>query len=622
MTDLTGSDMVDYSAGVPSPQAIKDAGNVGVIRYVSPPREAWMKGKPLTRQEADALKAAGLAIVSNWQYGKGGNQTSDWVRGSVGATEDYKVAQRVHEDAGGHPDGVLYVSIDANPTREMYEFQVLPYLRRWQELIGRERLGVYCNGRVLQWCLDDGVGSFYWQHNWSGDNTLNNDHLAAHIHQYKIDSGKIEGVGVDDNRILKPMFGQWGTETKPVVDPEPPKEVDVTTELERIEAMRGPWRGDPTWLPDVLRLWGLQVDYIGDPDPFEDGHGDFREVVGSMMHHTAGGGVNDWRIVKWGRPGLDGPLSQVVLEKDGSVKFIAVGVAWHAGSGQGSRWADKFGTDGNWTTIGIEAVSSGVERNGRYDWTTEQLHSYKLIVAAIQWFLRKGADWSCGHLEYNLIDGKIDPAGIDLNQFRREVQELIDAGPTGSNIGGGSDQTGPPTPPLELPKEKTGIENCRDDNPWLGDKIMRERELPTPDNIGRFAHYERGSIYWTPGTGAIAVPKGGIYEFWSSVGWETSWLGYPIAPFVEHGEGKQQEFQHGTICSEHGDGKGWPVFGGIRDVWKFESGVVGRYGWPQSREYAVKKDVVGQTFSREKIYWRMNDGPISQGDFDLPTPKD
>jgi uncharacterized protein with LGFP repeats len=49
----------------------------------------------------------------------------------------------------------------------------------------------------------------------------------------------------------------------------------------------------------------------------------------------------------------------------------------------------------------------------------------------------------------------------------------------------------------------------------------------TPDRIGRYRHYQRGSIYWTPATGAHEV-HGWIRDKWASLGWERSHLGYPV----------------------------------------------------------------------------------------------
>jgi hypothetical protein len=73
-------------------------------------------------------------------------------------------------------------------------------------------------------------------------------------------------------------------------------------------------------------------------------------------------------------------------------------------------------------------------------------------------------------------------------------------------------------------------------------------ELPTPDRIGRFNHFENCSIYWTPATGAHEV-HGAIRDHWASMGWERSWLGYPISDELstEDGGGRISQFQNGYI---------------------------------------------------------------------------
>jgi uncharacterized protein with LGFP repeats len=54
-------------------------------------------------------------------------------------------------------------------------------------------------------------------------------------------------------------------------------------------------------------------------------------------------------------------------------------------------------------------------------------------------------------------------------------------------------------------------------------------ETGTPDGIGRFNHFEGGSIYWTANTGAWEV-HGLIRGFWAANGWERNPnLGYPIS---------------------------------------------------------------------------------------------
>jgi len=57
----------------------------------------------------------------------------------------------------------------------------------------------------------------------------------------------------------------------------------------------------------------------------------------------------------------------------------------------------------------------------------------------------------------------------------------------------------------------------------------RTDETSTPDGIGRFNHFQGGSIYWTPATSAHEV-HGLIRDRWASLGWERNpQLGYPIS---------------------------------------------------------------------------------------------
>lgn len=82
-------------------------------------------------------------------------------------------------------------------------------------------------------------------------------------------------------------------------------------------------------------------------------------------------------------------------------------------------------------------------------------------------------------------------------------------------------------------------------------------ETGTPDGVGRYNHFQRGSIYWTPATGAVKV-DGAIRDLWASKGWETSCLGYPTADasamFTIGGRylGIKQTFQRGEIRAYDG----------------------------------------------------------------------
>ncbi|WTW98289.1 hypothetical protein OG216_35325 [Streptomycetaceae bacterium NBC_01309] len=51
-------------------------------------------------------------------------------------------------------------------------------------------------------------------------------------------------------------------------------------------------------------------------------------------------------------------------------------------------------------------------------------------------------------------------------------------------------------------------------------------ERGTPDGVGRYNHFDNGSIYWHPSWGAFPIPNP-IRDRWASLGWEQGSLGYP-----------------------------------------------------------------------------------------------
>jgi hypothetical protein len=199
--------LLDYAAGVISAADLKAAGALGAIRYVSDrrPGGSWMLGKPIQLPEAQDLVKAGLKIVSNYQYGK--QETADWLGGQEGGILHAKRGWQLHTAAGGPATAPIYASIDDDPSLDQYKQQVAPYLRAWESVLGRQRVGVYANSKTIEWALQDGIGSWFWQHNWGSPKGYT--HPAAHLHQIEIDKRSVGGIGVDVNYIMKPSFGQW-----------------------------------------------------------------------------------------------------------------------------------------------------------------------------------------------------------------------------------------------------------------------------------------------------------------------------------------------------------------------------------------------------------------------------
>src|SRR5690348_6197539 len=69
-----------------------------------------------------------------------------------------------------------------------------------------------------------------------------------------------------------------------------------------------------------------------------------------------------------------------------------------------------------------------------------------------------------------------------------------------------------------------------------------------PDAVGYFRRYKNGMIYWTQTTNAHEI-HGAVLAKWSSLGFERSLLGYPLTDEspTPHGVGRFNHFQCGSI---------------------------------------------------------------------------
>ncbi|MGZ7496092.1 DUF1906 domain-containing protein [Corynebacterium sp. ZY180755] len=201
--------VIDFSAGVPSASSIKAAGHLGTVRYVSQPRPdaQWMAGKPVRLAETTANAALGLATASVYQYGRA--NTADWLKGAAGAVVHAPQAIAIHKAAGG-PTGVpIYVAIDDNPTRAQYTGQIRPYLQSFKTSLEAAglKLGVYGNYNVIEWATQDGLGEYFWMHDWGSGGKI---HPRTTIHQLPQSQQRvIDGITVDINNVYAKDWGQW-----------------------------------------------------------------------------------------------------------------------------------------------------------------------------------------------------------------------------------------------------------------------------------------------------------------------------------------------------------------------------------------------------------------------------
>src|SRR4051794_23905718 len=121
--------LIDYAMRQIPASDIRAAGHAGVINYVSTSRPGSSFGaKPITLPYAQSLAAAGLAIVSNYQYGKpGGTAPSDFTRGYAGGVADARTAWQLHTAAGGGKSAPVFFSVDDDIDREAWNSVVLQW---------------------------------------------------------------------------------------------------------------------------------------------------------------------------------------------------------------------------------------------------------------------------------------------------------------------------------------------------------------------------------------------------------------------------------------------------------------------------------------------------------------
>jgi hypothetical protein len=133
-------------------------------------------------------------------------------------------------------------------------------------------------------------------------------------------------------------------------------------------------------------------------------------------------------------------------------------------------------------------------------------------------------------------------------------------------------------------------------------------EVPTPDLKGSFRHYEHGSIYWSPSTGAFEV-HGGIRDKWQALGWEQSVLGYPRTDETSVANGRFNEFQFGAIYWTPALGA-HEVHGGIHARYAADGGPAhSGYGFPTSDEQDVLRGRMSH-FERAAIFWDRRDAYV------------
>lgn len=197
---------VDYSFSRPDPQKLYDAGYRFVVRYLAwassgrgkSVLDGYNNGKVLTRSEAKKLDAAGLDIVSNWEW-----DPRDGLRGYSGGVYDAKEAKRLHDAAGGPAGAVIYFSVDFDASTSQLA-TCYEYLKGAASVLGWDRVGVYGSYKTVEYMHARGVKWLWQTYAWSYGS------VSSHINLYQYKNGvTLAGGSVDLDSAKTIRFGQW-----------------------------------------------------------------------------------------------------------------------------------------------------------------------------------------------------------------------------------------------------------------------------------------------------------------------------------------------------------------------------------------------------------------------------
>lgn len=134
----------------------------------------------------------------------------------------------------------------------------------------------------------------------------------------------------------------------------------------------------------------------------------------------------------------------------------------------------------------------------------------------------------------------------------------------------------------DIIKEKNGRGKTVNQKYFLG--APTSDEFKTPNKNGAGQHFEGGSIYWSPNTGAHEV-HGAIKDKWAALGWENSFLGFPKTDetATPDGFGRFNFFEGGAIYYHPHLGT-YAIPNMIIETWKKEGWEKGKLGYPISDE--------------------------------------
>lgn len=186
---------IDYSFSKPTPAQIKAAGKTFVCRYLS----YLPNPKVITKAELQALHAAGIGVVFNWEYRSG-----DMLKGHDTGVQHAAEAKK-QMTALGVPNNIpVYFSCDVNVTTAAQRSAVAGYVLGARSILGQKGAGLYGQYSIIEDLVPDFAALGWQTYAWSGGKISK----KANLYQYQ-NGFSLAGHDVDLDRSLTTDFGAW-----------------------------------------------------------------------------------------------------------------------------------------------------------------------------------------------------------------------------------------------------------------------------------------------------------------------------------------------------------------------------------------------------------------------------
>lgn len=140
---------------------------------------------------------------------------------------------------------------------------------------------------------------------------------------------------------------------------------------------------------------------------------------------------------------------------------------------------------------------------------------------------------------------------------------------------------------------------------YLGYPLSDEITIPEK---GVYQKFERGTVYWSPVTSAWAIKYGAMFNRFSSLNYESSYLGFPLSGEIIAKNGVYQNFQGGRLYWRPGQ-PSMDISTNIATAYDAVNAENGYLGLPnQSMTCGIKDNGCWARFDGGKIYWSSKSG--------------